>query len=128
MHDIETQYPKSWVAYERDTEPRGRAVNWLCDKDMLPSIVPQARIWVFNYNSNCYSDGAQEIDTQGQGNSFLEMISAKLDGIATRLIIFIGPCYGGIVVAQVCHWSPRSEKDFPLWRIQMMDFAHWSYV
>ena len=30
-----TQYPKSWVAYERDTESRGRAVNWLCDKDML---------------------------------------------------------------------------------------------
>ena len=77
---------------------------------MLPSIVPQARFWAYSHNSNCYSDGAQEIDTQGQGNSFLETISAKLGGIGTRPIIFIGSCYDGIVVAQVCHWSPRSKK------------------
>ena len=94
---------------------------------MLPSVVPQARIWVY-YNSNCYSDGAQEIDTQRQGNSFLEMIFAKLDGIGTRPIILIGPCYGGIVVAQVCHRSPRFEKDFALWRIEMMDFVLWDYA
>ena len=110
MHGIETQYPKTWIAYEQDTEPRGRAFNWLCDEDMLPSIVPQARIWAYSFNSACYSDGAQEIDTQGQGDSFLEMMLARLDGIGTRPIVFIGSCYGGIVVAQVCKWFPRPKE------------------
>jgi len=69
---------------------------------MLPKVVPQARIWVYDYNSNCYSDHAQKVDILGVGESFLEFLySAKEHGIGKRPIIFIGSCFGGVLVAQV---------------------------
>lgn len=102
MHGIETQSPRTWIAYEHDHEPRGRATNWLCDEDMLPKVVPQARIWAYDYNSNCYSDNAQEIDVLGLGDSFLEMLRGAQDkGVGERVLVFIGSCFGGIVIAQV---------------------------
>ena len=102
MHGIETYSPKTWIAYEHNKEPRGRATNWLCDEDMLPRILPQARIWAYNYNSNCYSDNAQEVDILGLGSSFLEILRGVRDkGIGKRKLVFIGSCFGGIVVAQV---------------------------
>lgn len=30
-------------------------MNWLSDKEMLPKIVPSARIWTFNYDSQWLS-------------------------------------------------------------------------
>ncbi len=103
MHGIETNSARTWTASERDEEPRGRARNWLRDEDMLPRILPQARILFYEYNSNCYSDNAQEIDILGLGESFLAMLEAAKDnGIGKRSLLFIGSCFGGIVVAQVC--------------------------
>ena len=102
VHGIETQSPKTWTAYEHEKEPRGRATNWLCDEDMLPNVVPQARIWAYDYNSNCYSDGAPEIDILALGDTFLEMLRGAQDkGVGTRTLIFIGSCFGGILIAQV---------------------------
>ncbi len=69
---------------------------------MLPHILPQARILLYEYNSNCYSDNAQEIDILGLGESFLAMLDAAEDnGIDKRSLLFIGSCFGGIVVVQV---------------------------
>ena len=107
MHGIETESPKTWIAYEKDEEPKGRAINWLCDDDMLPKILPQARIWVYNYNSNCYSDNAPEVDILGLGESFLERLwFAKSEDVGNRPIAFVGSCFGGIVVAQVRFTTP----------------------
>ena len=74
MHGIETHSPKTWIAYEQDEEPKGRARYWLRDEDMLPKVMPQARIWTYDYNSNCYSDNAQEVDILGLGETFLEIL------------------------------------------------------
>ena len=83
-------------------EPRGRAINWLCDEDMLPKTVPEGRIWVYNYNANCYSDKAQEVGILGLGESFLETLwIAKDKDVGKRPLAFIGSCFGGILVAQV---------------------------
>lgn len=91
----------TWTAYERDEEPRGRSVNWLCDEDMLPKIIPEARIWAYNYNSNCFNDNAQEIDIAGLGEAFLGLLENDVYSFGDRPLIFIGSCFGGIVVAQV---------------------------
>ena len=50
------------MTYEREQEPRGRQVNWISDEDMLPKVVPRARIWAYNYNSNCFSDDMPKAD------------------------------------------------------------------
>lgn len=102
MHGIETHSPKTWIAYEQDEEPKGRARYWLRDEDMLPKVIPQARIWTYDYNSNCYSDNAQEVDILGLGETFLEVLwGAKDTDVGNRPLLFIGSCFGGIVVAQV---------------------------
>ena len=71
---------------------------------MLPKTIPEGRVWVYNYNANCYSDKAQEADILGLGESFLEVLwIAKDKDIGKRALVFIGSCFGGIVVAQVSH-------------------------
>ena len=71
---------------------------------MLPMVLPQARIWAYDYNSNCYSDNAQEVDILGLGDTFMEILRGAWDnGIGKRKLILIGSCFGGIVVAQVRH-------------------------
>ena len=101
MHGLETCSPTTWTAFERDEEPRGRKYNWLSDEDMLPYEVPQARIWVFDYNSR-YSREGQNISIKDLGQIFLEHISTE-KVLGTRPIVFIGSCFGGIVIAQVGH-------------------------
>ncbi|MCJ1424372.1 hypothetical protein MMC29_002260 [Sticta canariensis] len=111
VHGIETHSPKTWTAYERDEEPRGRATNWLCDKDMLPEAMPQACIWTYDYNSNCYSDNAPQIDLLGLGETFLEILRRARDQkIGERSLIFIGSCFGGIVIAQALERAYRGPE------------------
>lgn len=67
-------------------------------------MVPQARIWAYDYNSSCYSDNAPEIDILALGDTFLEILrGAQGKGVGTRALIFVGSCFGGILVAQVRH-------------------------
>ena len=102
MHGIETCSPKTWTAYERDNDPRGRSINLLSDDFMLPSMMPHARVWTYDYNSNCYSDHAQQIDILGLGETMLEVLwGAKDKLVGQRTLIFVGSCFGGVVVAQV---------------------------
>lgn len=102
IHGIEIHSPKTWIAYEQDENPNGRAIYWLCDEDMLPKMMPQTRIWAYDYNSNCYSDDAQHVDILELGETFLEILwGAKDQDVGRRSLIFIGSCFGGVVVAQV---------------------------
>lgn len=69
---------------------------------MLPRQIPQARIWAYDYNSNCYSDNAQQVDILGLGEVFLRVLyEARNKGVGSRTLIFIGSCFGGVVIAQV---------------------------
>lgn len=116
VHGIETHSPKTWTAYEQDKEPRGHATNWLCDENMLPDIMPQARIWAYDYNSNCYSNNAQHIDILGLGTTFLEILLGAQDrDVGKRSLIFIGSCFGGIIIAQVRRdiYRPKVLARFP---------------
>lgn len=71
---------------------------------MLPRQIPQARIWAYDYNSNCYSDNAQQVDIPGLGEIFLRVLyEARSKGVGSRTLIFIGSCFGGVVVAQIEH-------------------------
>ncbi|KAM0804501.1 hypothetical protein BDR22DRAFT_878961 [Usnea florida] len=113
VHGIETQSPRTWTFYERDEEPRGRGTNWLCDEDMLPKVLPQARIWAYDYNSNCYSDNAQEIDILALGDTFLAILKEHQEqGIRERMLVFIGSCFGGIVIAQALVRAFRNRARY----------------
>lgn len=69
---------------------------------MLPEVMPQARIWTYDYNSNCYSDNAPQVDILELGETFLEILwRARDKDVGERPLIFVGSCFGGIVIAQV---------------------------
>ena len=77
---------------------------------MLPRVVPQARVWVYDYNSNCWSDQAGTVTLLAHGDVFLDLLWATMateQRIGRRPLIFIGSYFGGIVVTQVGH-SPYS--------------------
>ncbi len=54
IHGLDTRLSRTWVAYEaKDTScPQGRTVHWLHDNDMLPSIIPEGRVFTYDYNAN----------------------------------------------------------------------------
>ena len=82
VHGLDTSSPKTWLAYEKDgpAEVRGRAFNWLCDDDMLPAVVPKARIWTFDYNAN-YHSNASVVDLLALG----EMLLRNLSEVRTKV-------------------------------------------
>jgi poly(3-hydroxyalkanoate) synthetase len=67
---------------------------------MLPSIVKGARIWTFDYNSN-YSHHAQTVRIDGVAATLVSSIQDRCDDFKSRKIVFIGSCFGGVVVAKV---------------------------
>ena len=75
VHGLDTSSPKTWLAYENDGPPdiRGRAFNWLSDADMLPTVVPKARIWTFDYNAN-YHSNAPVVDLLALGETLLRSL------------------------------------------------------
>lgn len=121
VHGIETCSPKTWTAFEKDEEPRGRGVNWLVDEDILPRVVPQARIWVFDYNSN-YSRNAQVIGIKNLGETLLSFIT--MEKLGTRPIVFIGSCFGGIVITQVGFLRHASSEKCRIRRDTLADTFH----
>lgn len=76
VHGLDTSSPKTWLAYEKDGPPdiRGHAFNWLSDADMLPTVVPKARIWTFDYNAN-YHSNAPVVDLLALGETLLRSLS-----------------------------------------------------
>ena len=75
VHGLDTSSPKTWLAYERDGPPdiRGRAFNWLSDVEMLPAVIPNVRIWTFDYNAN-YHSNAPVVDLLALGETLLRSI------------------------------------------------------
>jgi hypothetical protein len=101
VHGLQTTAAKTWTAYKNSKNAEGGECHWLCDEDMLPKVLPQARIWAFDYNFN-YSSNAQHVSVMDLGQVFLDMVRGKKDGqLGERMLIFIGSCFGGIIVAQV---------------------------
>ncbi|OCL09319.1 hypothetical protein AOQ84DRAFT_404825 [Glonium stellatum] len=110
VHGIETSSPKTWTAYEQDMDPKGRSFFWLKDTDMLPSVIKGARTWAFDYNSN-YSHDAQRVRIDGLAETLLSCIKDKRDDFESRKIVFIGSCFGGIVIAAALSAAAHETHD-----------------
>ncbi len=44
----------------KDVSGEERKVNWLADNDLLPKMVPNARIMTFNYESKWHADAPKQ--------------------------------------------------------------------
>jgi hypothetical protein len=54
VHGLGTHSPLTWEACNYD--PSKANINWLRDDDMLPSVVPNARILTFDYDADYHND------------------------------------------------------------------------
>ncbi|PHH91521.1 hypothetical protein CDD83_124 [Cordyceps sp. RAO-2017] len=60
IHGLDTQSPRAWVAWKKDGDPDSGHVHWLQDRDMLPSVIPNARIFTYDWNANIDNDAAAD--------------------------------------------------------------------
>jgi hypothetical protein len=97
IHGLDTESPRTWI-FEKD----GTKVHWLCDPAMLPSIVPEARIYTYDWNAKVF-DNAPVQTMLGHADNLLGLIAAERTPMDTkRPIIFVASCFGGLVLAEVC--------------------------
>ncbi|KAL1794340.1 hypothetical protein ACET3X_007761 [Alternaria dauci] len=91
-------------------------VHWLRDANMLPKKIPNAKISVFQYQSQWFGKGS---------------VDERIDNVATKLlhgldrsrvcehdetktpIIFVSHCLGGIILEKALLMSRSRQKDFP---------------
>jgi predicted alpha/beta-fold hydrolase len=97
LHGLNGHYRKTWTATSADN---GTQVNWL--KDLLPAVIPNARVMSFGYNSVVqFSKGTAGIADFAE--QLLEGLMARRTSPAEkrRPVIFICHSLGGIVFKQV---------------------------
>ncbi|KAH8696892.1 hypothetical protein GQ44DRAFT_789090 [Phaeosphaeriaceae sp. PMI808] len=85
-------------------------VNWLEAKDMLPAVVPSARIMRYGYQSQWFGNGAmgQKVSTVAQ--RLLLALRRRREEYPFRPLLFIAHCFGGLVVLKAL-LDARYEKD-----------------
>ncbi|KAM0490273.1 hypothetical protein ACHAP8_011750 [Fusarium lateritium] len=76
MHGLDAESPKTWIAWKKDDDPDSGDVNWLSDKHMLPSPMPDARILTYDWNA--------KIDKAASGDRFLGHADTFLDRALVR--------------------------------------------
>jgi hypothetical protein len=71
-------------------------VNWLSDPLMLPSQLPNSRVFTFNYESKWILEAPRQRRTL----CAIQLLTALKDRPRDRPLIFIGHSFGGIVIEQ----------------------------
>ncbi|KAG9228858.1 hypothetical protein BJ875DRAFT_342435, partial [Amylocarpus encephaloides] len=90
-------------------------VNWLEKPDMLPSVVPNARIMRYGYMSRWYGDEAicQKTSTVAQRLLMSLKRARKVPVLQSRPLIFVAHCFGGLVILQALIDAEHSPNDWP---------------
>ncbi|QPC62822.1 hypothetical protein HYE67_005053 [Fusarium culmorum] len=116
MHGLDAQSPKTWLAWEDEDDPASRKVNWLCDKHMLPSSMPHARILTYDWNAN-YDSTASSDGFLGHADTLLDRIYVNREELSRLQIplIFVASCFSGLLLAQALvrateRYHPRGQK------------------
>ena len=99
-------------------------MNWLCHPDMLPAGLPNARIMVFNHESQWYGEDAVSVRLDPLATSLISAIieerkvakslvyitltelKENAQDCPTRPLIIIGHSLGGLIVEKVLLCTP----------------------
>ncbi|CAG7561103.1 unnamed protein product [Fusarium equiseti] len=106
VHGIGVDPTATW------THPKTKR-NWLRDGTMLPQELPSARIMAFAYNSVWYGDDAVKQSLEGVANSLLLQLGEQRANCRDRPIIFIGHCFGGLVMQMAYTKAFTHKEDYP---------------
>jgi hypothetical protein len=68
---------------------------------MLPAAIPQARIYTYDWDANCFL--AAPVQTLlGHADNLLALVAGER-GSRVRPIIFVASCFGGLILAEVSY-------------------------
>ena len=104
----QTNEDHAWNTWRKPSTAAGNV--WL--KDSLPDATPNARIFLYVYNSNLIFSASKERFIH-QANDLLETLYLRRISNPRRPIIFIGHSLGGIMIKQVGYrwWTSRHIVD-----------------
>ena len=107
----ETDEDHAWNTWRKPRTADGNL--WL--RDQLPKVAPNARIFLYIYNSNLIFSTSKDRLIH-QVNDLLERLHEKRESDPRRPIIFIGHSLGGIMIKQVGHrwWTSRHFVDIKI--------------
>ncbi|KAK8092124.1 uncharacterized protein PG998_015137 [Apiospora kogelbergensis] len=95
IHGLDTESPRTWI-----WEKNGTQVHWLRDSDMLPTAIPEARIYTYDWNARVF-DHAPVQTLLGHADNLLGQVAAERgQSSEARPLIFVASCFGGLVLAE----------------------------
>ncbi|KAL7934294.1 peptidase C14 [Trichoderma chlorosporum] len=95
VHGLGANVDWSWVW--QDKTGQRSPVHWLRNPDMLPAVVPKARILAYNYESRWHIN-APQLRLQLCGKEFMRSLHNFRSKESKRPIVFIGHSLGGLVI------------------------------
>jgi tetratricopeptide (TPR) repeat protein len=100
IHGLGANPDTTWVREVKDKTGATRSIHWLKDKDMLPSLVPDAQIWTFCYNSKWLGEAPiHHLDSLGI--QLLTLIHQnRPESSHQKPIVFIAHSFGGIILEE----------------------------
>jgi len=106
VHGIGVNPEHTWI------HPKKR-VSWLSEPTMLPAALPKARIMTFGYESYWFGDDAVRQSVDGVAAKLLEALCDERPECGFRPIIFVGHCFGGLVIQQAYVRATLFKEDYP---------------
>ncbi|MCJ1472419.1 hypothetical protein MMC13_001067 [Lambiella insularis] len=88
-------------------------VNWLKDDRMLPQAIPNSRILRFGYESQWLGKEAIQQRLPLVADQLLRNMMALRKKCPLRPLVFIGHCFGGIVIEKALVSAKLHEEDYP---------------
>lgn len=98
MNGLGSNVDWSWTW--QDKSGQRPPVHWLKDPEMLPAIVPNARIMVYSYESRWHAN-APKTRLHLCGKDLIDTLHSFRNDVPDRPILFIGHSLGGLVIQYV---------------------------
>ncbi|KAI1159456.1 hypothetical protein F5B18DRAFT_677291 [Nemania serpens] len=107
VHGLGSDVDWSWVW--RDKNGHRPPVHWLKDANMLPRVVPHARIIAYNYESRWHAD-APRTRLELCGEDLVKSLHNFRTDAPERPILFIAHSLGGLVVLYGLLYADSTEE------------------
>ncbi|CAG9938715.1 unnamed protein product [Clonostachys rosea f. rosea IK726] len=89
------------------------SINWLSHKDMLPQAVPEARILRFGYDSLWMGETLIRTSLSTIAYNLLLSLNMMRVEDLERPLIFIGHCFGGLVIERALNLAKMRQEKYP---------------
>ncbi|KAK1974644.1 hypothetical protein LZ30DRAFT_607501, partial [Colletotrichum cereale] len=108
VHGLGANVEWSWTW--KDPKDPSRHVKWLQDTNMLPSVIPESRIALYNYDSRWHAD-APRTRLQLCGEDLIRSVRDFREGTEDRPVVFVGHSLGGNVIQHGLLYA-NSDDEF----------------